>query len=129
MTGVPRSGGEPGSASVLVAVATVVIVTLGSAGLAVAAAAQVAATARTAADLGALAGATSLIQGLQGSIPGDPCAVAADIVARNGAVQRSCDLDDEVNLTVVVAVELPGRLARLPGVGPATAAARAGPAP
>jgi len=94
------------------------------------------AQARAAADLSALAAATVAVAGMRYGDPGEglssgACAVAAHVAALNGARLRSCVLDGGVNVTVSVAVPVaPGHLGRLPGVsGPATAVARAGPAP
>lgn len=119
---------DRGAATVLAAIACVLVITLGAVALLVPAAAQASAVARNAADLGALAGATVLVDGLRGvSPPADPCAVAAALVRRNGATAVSCAIDDTVNVTVRVRRELSGPLARLPAVPAATAAARAGP--
>lgn len=119
---------ERGAATVLTAIACVLAITLGAVTLLVPAAAQASAVARNAADLGALAGATVLVDGFRGvSPPADPCAVAAAVVRRNGATAVSCAIDDTVNVTVRVRRELTGPLARLPAVPAATATARAGP--
>ncbi|GAB4087097.1 hypothetical protein GCM10028784_37270 [Myceligenerans cantabricum] len=75
--------------------------------------------AQSAADLGALAGATALRDG------GDGCATAASVVARNGAEATSCDVPEAgvVRVEVRRAVALPGRW---PSLGAAQVAARAG---
>lgn len=71
--------------------------------------------AQTAADLGALAGASRLLAGQ----PGDPCRAAAEVVRRNGASLSSCS--DEGSGVVTVRVIVRG------AAGSATASARAGP--
>jgi secretion/DNA translocation related TadE-like protein len=97
----------------LVLAVGLVLVAAGVAGAAVGAARVGRHEARTAADLGALAGA-------QRAVEGQPvaCAAAARFVTANGAVMTSCDVQGR---EVVIQVEVPtmGRRAR--------AAARAGP--
>lgn len=119
---------ERGGATVLTIAACAVVLSLGIAALLVAAAAQASATARSAADLGALAGATVLMDRLRGEAHAEPCAAAAAVVARNGAVQESCALDDGVNVTVRARVDLAGPVRTIPGLSAARATARAGPA-
>jgi len=78
--------------------------------------------AQGAADLAALAGADALRHGE------DPCAVASDVAARNGADLDTCTDEGGGVLRVAVHRDAPG-VARLAGSGArATAAARAGPA-
>ncbi|GEL96824.1 Rv3654c family TadE-like protein [Cellulomonas terrae] len=72
--------------------------------------------AQTAADLGALAGASQVLAGQ----PGDPCPVAAEVVRRNGARLSSCTHEGAGVVTVRVVVR--------GAAGSATASARAGPA-
>ncbi len=74
--------------------------------------------AQAAADLSALSGAQHALYGIAPA-----CAEAATIARRMGAVIASCTVED---LDVVVAVSVPVMLGRF-GVGPARAAARAGP--
>ncbi|WP_456844413.1 Rv3654c family TadE-like protein [Cellulomonas sp. P5_C6] len=71
--------------------------------------------AQTAADLGALAGASRLLDAA-----GDPCELAGEVVGRNGARLAGCV--DEGGGVVTVRVVVPGP------AGDAVAAARAGPA-
>ena len=75
--------------------------------------------ARTAADLGALAGATALRDGVT---PGIACMTAVSVAAANGAVLQDCSVGAGSTLLVVAA--------RRPALWPlpATARARAGPA-
>ena len=70
--------------------------------------------AQSAADLGALAGAAALRHGT-----GEACAVAGEVVRRNGARLSDCADDGSGVVRVRVVVRA--------GVGDATAAARAGP--
>ncbi|KRD45675.1 hypothetical protein ASE38_08830 [Cellulomonas sp. Root930] len=111
-----RRGGDRGSGTVLLlALVAVLLVVAGLLGLL--AAAQLArGRAQTAADLGALAGAAQLLAA--GS--GDPCAVAAQTVRRNGGTLAACSDDGQGVLTVRVAVPT--------AIGAASAWARAGPA-
>jgi secretion/DNA translocation related TadE-like protein len=81
--------------------------------------AAMATRAAAAADLAALAAADAA----RGIIPGDPCAVAADVARRNNARVLSCS--EGAGSTVQVRTEL---LVRTP-VGGATGLARAGPPP
>jgi secretion/DNA translocation related TadE-like protein len=75
--------------------------------------------AQSAADLGALAGATALQQG------GDPCQEASDIAAANQAVMIACDVNGQ-DVVVAVRVDGPRWLGQR---GDLTAQARAGPRP
>lgn len=75
--------------------------------------------ARLAADLGSLAGATAIQDGLP---PGAACAQAERVARVNGAAPRSCSVDGEnLDLRVVVPAALWPQ--------PASARARAGPEP
>lgn len=74
--------------------------------------------AQAAADLSALAGAQ---RALYGTAPA--CAQAIAVARRMGAVVTSCVVED---LDVVVSVDVPVVLGQF-GMGPARAAARAGP--
>ena len=106
---------ERGSASILVLAIGLLLVAAGAAGAAVGAARVARHQARTAADLGALAGAIHVIEGRAVA-----CAAAERLVIANGAAIVSCEVRD-LDLVVRVEVDVPG----LPG--PARAAARAGP--
>jgi len=79
-----------------------------------------AAKAATAADLAALAAADAA----RGLTTGDPCQVAADMVARHGAVLVSCEVVGKDADTVQIEVSL---LTGLPW--PAYSKSRAGPPP
>ncbi|HEU4347141.1 MAG TPA: Rv3654c family TadE-like protein [Actinoplanes sp.] len=107
------AGHDRGAASILVLAVGLMLVAAGMAGAAVGAARVGRHEARTAADLGALAGA-------QRAIEGEPvaCAAAARFVTANGAVLTRCDVQ---GLEIVIYVEVPvlSRKAR--------AGARAGP--
>jgi len=74
--------------------------------------------AQAAADLSALAGAQHALYGV-----GVACAETTAVARRMGAAVTRCAVED---LDVVVAVSVPVMLGRF-GVGPARAAARAGP--
>jgi secretion/DNA translocation related TadE-like protein len=114
MTGELGTGrGDRGAATLLVLAVGLVLVAAGVAGAAVGAARVGRHEARTAADLGALAGA-------QRAVEGQPvaCAAAARFVTANGAVLISCTVRNR-EIVVQVAVPVAGRSAR--------AAARAGP--
>jgi len=117
---VSRARGDAGSGTVLVIglVLAAVVVCLAVGVLARAQAARGAAQA--AADLGALAAARHLA-GSGGGAPGDgsPCAVAAEVVAANGAVATSCQVLGGGIVRVTAA--------RSAGFGTASASARAGP--
>jgi secretion/DNA translocation related TadE-like protein len=115
---VRRPGRDSGSASVWLLAAGLVLVAGGMAGATVGAAHVASHRARTAADLGALAGAARAIEGSDAA-----CARAAELVAANGARLTHCRLDG-LDLTVTVEVT-PAPAA---GIGrAATATARAGP--
>ncbi|WP_454050761.1 Rv3654c family TadE-like protein [Cellulomonas sp. Marseille-Q8402] len=109
-----RWGSDRGSGSVLVLVVVAVTVLLtGALGMLVGA--QVARSrAQAAADLGALAAAEHLLRGRAG-----PCAVARDVVERNGAVLASCTVEGGGVVAVRSTAAAP--------VGDATARASAGP--
>jgi secretion/DNA translocation related TadE-like protein len=94
-------------------------------GAAVASAVSAAHRARSAADLGALAGAAALEAGAG---PREACVRADALVASNGARLTGCTASGDGSLLVVD--EVPITL-RLPGGGPdmATARSRAGPSP
>lgn len=111
-----RTRDDRGSGTVLllalVAVALVVAALLG-----LLASAQLArGRAQTAADLGALAGASGMLAGR----PGDPCAAVGEVVRRNGGTLGSCADEGAGVLTVRVVV--------VSATASATAWARAGPA-
>lgn len=111
-----RRGGDRGSGTVLL-LALVAVLLVVAALLGLLAAAQLArGRAQTAADLGALAGATQLLAG--GTV--DPCAVAGQAVRRNGGTLAACTDDGQGVLTVGVVVRS--------ATGTASAWARAGPA-
>lgn len=108
-------GDDQGSGTVLL-LALVAIVLVVAALLGLLASAQLGrGRAQTAADLGALAGASRLLTGQ----PGDPCPAATEVVRRNGASLLSCT--DEGAGVVTVRVVVRG------AAGSATASARAGP--
>ncbi|MFC3382813.1 Rv3654c family TadE-like protein [Couchioplanes azureus] len=109
---------DRGAASIFVLAVGLVLVAGGVAGAAVGAARVGRHEARTAADLGALAGAMRAVEGRQAA-----CARAAEIAAANGGRLTSCRLD---GFDVVIEVETV--VTPLPGLTThASAAARAGP--
>ena len=78
------SGQERGAATVAVAAGCAVTTVLGVVAVMLASVAVAGARARTAADLGALAGATAQVQVLRGVSAGqDACAIASEVVRRN----------------------------------------------
>jgi secretion/DNA translocation related TadE-like protein len=112
------AGRDRGAASLLLLAIGLVLVAAGMAGAAVGAARVGRHEARTAADLGALAGAVRVIEG-----EAVACARAAELVSANGARLTSCRTD---GLDIVVEAEV--TITPLPGlVRRAEAAARAGP--
>jgi secretion/DNA translocation related TadE-like protein len=113
-----RSARDRGAASILVLAIGLVLVAAGVAGGAVGAARVGRHQARTAADLGALAGAARAVQG-----PAVACARARQLAVANRARLLSCRLD---GFEIVIAVRV--TVTPLPGLTRyASAAARAGP--
>ncbi|WP_337352789.1 Rv3654c family TadE-like protein [Mycobacteroides chelonae] len=112
----PRA--EEGSATIVAAAIIVVLLALTAGGAAVGSAVVARHRAQAAADLSALAGAQRALYGTVSA-----CAEATVVARRTGAAVTSCMVDD---LDVVVAVSVPVMLGRF-GMGPARAAARAGP--
>ncbi|KRE42427.1 Rv3654c family TadE-like protein [Knoellia sp. Soil729] len=118
----PERSPEQGSGTVLVVAAIGVLLVLATAGFQLGAAATAAHRARAAADLSALAGATARQGGGGGGVP---CALVADVAARNGADVIACSLGVGESVTVRVSVEVS---THWPGVPDrAVASARAGP--
>ncbi|WP_075299049.1 MULTISPECIES: Rv3654c family TadE-like protein [unclassified Pseudonocardia] len=111
---------DTGVASVWAAIAAAVLLLVGAVGVDVAAAVRARHVAAAAADLSALAAAGRSVEGTEIA-----CRVAADLAARNGAEVAACHLDGWDAL-VEARVRWSGLL---PIGGPATARARAGPAP
>jgi secretion/DNA translocation related TadE-like protein len=110
--------GDRGAASIFVLAVGLVLVAAGLGGAAVGAARVGRHEARTAADLGALAGASRAIEGSAAA-----CARAAQLVAANGARMTACRVE---GLEIIVAAEV--LVTPVPGLTRhATAAARAGP--
>jgi secretion/DNA translocation related TadE-like protein len=104
---------DRGSATIFVLAFGLLLVAAGMAGAAVGMARVGRHEARTAADLGALAGAQRAIEGNRVA-----CAEAGRFVTANGAVMTACEVR---GLDLVVRVEVST------AAGPARAAARAGP--
>lgn len=124
---------DEGSATILVVAGLGVLMMLLLSALGLAAAVLASHRARSAADLGALAGAVSYQEGLGAAAA---CSRAADMVARNAAQLVSCEVDDEgaVLVTVAAPVAGPVRLIRSlgrpsEGTPMAKARSRAGPSP
>ncbi len=113
---VPR---DRGSGVVLVVGAIGALLSLMLGGLMVLSAVLASHRAQAAADLGALAAASSLVAG-EGSAAA--CADGARVVAANAAVLLRCR--DSGGLSVELVVEVPASISR---IGTATARARAGP--
>lgn len=113
-----RGGPDRGSASVWVLAAGLVLVAIAGTGVLSGAAMVARHRAQTAADLGALAGARFVVVESASA-----CALAESIVEANGAAMDTCRIDG-MDLIVAAAVPVAGAP---PGIGPATATARAGP--
>ncbi|UQU64616.1 flp pilus-assembly TadE/G-like family protein [Couchioplanes caeruleus] len=112
------TGRDRGAASIFVLAVGLVLVAGGMAGAAVGAARVGRHEARTAADLGALAGAMRAVEGQQVA-----CARAAELVSANGSRLTGCRLEGREIVVEVDTVVTP-----LPGLERhASAAARAGP--
>lgn len=112
----PRA--EEGSATIVAVAMMVVLLALTAGGAAVGSAVVARHRAQAAADLSALAGAQRALYGAVSA-----CDKVAVVARRMGATVNSCVVED---LDVVVGVSFPAMLGRF-GVGPARAAARAGP--
>lgn len=130
MTGRTRSGrrgsaatgtfDDRGSASVLVVGAIGALVLLLAGAMALLSAVAASHRARAAADLAALAAAGARVDGGDAR---DPCAVASEVAERNGSALAACAVaGDDVTVTVRTPVSWPG-------LGAASARARAGPDP
>lgn len=115
-----REPGERGSGTVLVLGLGLLLLILLGAVLLLLQSAVAAERSATAADLSALAAADT-VRGLRS---GDPCAVAGEVAARNGAALTGCAVNT-ADQSVLVGTEVGLRL--LPW--PATGQARAGPPP
>lgn len=117
---VPADARERGSATVLVLAIVAVAMILAMAAVGLARAAQARGTAQAVADLAAIAAADRAQQ----PVPGDPCALAAQVVARNGAQLIGCSIGAGGMAQVSTALTV----SPLPGwTATATATARAGP--
>lgn len=110
---------QRGSGTVLAVGLSLVVLLAMALILLLAQAAVMASRAATAADLAALAGADAL----RGITTGVPCAVAADVARRHGAVMTSCHLGPEQSVDVRTSINQSLLL------GPATGHSRAGPPP
>ncbi|WP_446666107.1 Rv3654c family TadE-like protein [Flexivirga sp. B27] len=111
---------ERGSATVLVVMSIGVVLLCLAGALALLSAVQASHRARAAADLAALAGARALV----GShATAAPCEVAAGVATQNGGALVECTVAGD---DIMVDVSCP---ASWPGLGRATARARAGPDP
>lgn len=113
-----RRAADRGAATIMVLAIGLVLIGVAVGGAAVGAARVARHEARTAADLGALAGAMRVLEG-----PDTACARAGELVARNGGRLASCTVD---GLDLVIAAEVD--VTPLPGLTrTARTAARAGP--
>jgi secretion/DNA translocation related TadE-like protein len=110
--------GDGGSATIWTLAACALIATFGLTALTAAGAVAARHQARTAADLGALAGAPWTV-----ALPDRACPVAVDIARANGADVVSCHVDG-VDIRLTVSVPVAGAPT---GLDRATATARAGP--
>ena len=122
---------ERGAGTVFAAFALLALLLLAAGGVEVGGAVAARHRAQSAADLAALAGAARLVAGESAAggseSGGDACAVAGDYAGRNGASVLGCEIEG-ADVVVRVGVEMPLGLPLGPvGLGPAVAAARAGP--
>jgi secretion/DNA translocation related TadE-like protein len=111
--------GERGAGTVLVLGLAAVVLLLGVGLAALGSAQQARASAQSAADLGALAGATAIQHGF------DPCSAARAVVARNGATVASCIIKDGGIVELAATTGVRGVPAWAGGMARSTA--RAGP--
>ena len=122
-----RTAHEEGAGTVLLLGVAAVVVLLMLAVGALGTAQRARGAAQAAADLGALAAATALQAGL------DPCVTASEAVERNGAELTDCRPEEGGAVQVAATRSAAGRdspgRAHGWGIGPASAAARAGPRP
>lgn len=118
----PPGRSERGAATVVAVALLGLLVLLGCALSVVAAIFTAHRTAQAAADLAALAGATSVAA--PGSVGGDPCGVAGEVAQANGARLTQCTVDGR---TVTVRVAVPGPRWRGWAAGDLGAESRAGP--
>jgi secretion/DNA translocation related TadE-like protein len=119
-----RGRSDTGSAAVLAAVMTAVLLTLALAGTVLGGLVVGQRRAAAAADLAALAAADAVSPGLPGTAAADPCRQAESIGSANGALLTGCRVEG-LEVVVEVTVEVPSPLGgwwKVPG------AARAGPA-
>src|SRR5690606_1898848 len=116
-------GGERGAGTVLVLGLAAVVLLLVTAVAALGAAQQARSVARSAADLGALAGATALRWGH------DPCTTAERVVRQNDGLAVACGVEDGGVVTVTAARAVVGSAGSWGGLGTAEVTARAGPRP
>lgn len=119
----PEPGCQRGSSTVLVVGLIAAVLTVTVAALAVSSAVRAAHVARSAADLGALAGA---IAHQRGAGRAGACAQARRVAGQQDVRVTLCSVDAEGAVSVTTASPI---VFRLPGVGPGHAAgrARAGP--
>ena len=116
--GIAAAGGDRGFASVMVLAAGAVVVAIATTAMLAGAATIARHQAQSAADFGALAGAARAE--LQ---PDEACAAAQEVVEANHATMSACHLDG-ITLVVTATVDVTDAP---PGIGPATAIARASP--
>jgi secretion/DNA translocation related TadE-like protein len=115
------AGADRGSATVWVALACLVTWSVATVALSVGAAVAARHRAVSSADLAALAGARTLVDGSS-----DPCRAAQRVAAATRARLVACDRLPDGSLQVVTEVALPPILARWSHLPPARARARAG---
>lgn len=122
-----RRGGEVGAGTVLMCGFAVLLMALVAAVALLAQAGATASRAATAADLAALAAADAS----RGLLPGDPCTVAAETAAAQGATLLSCSRDGPGGTVVEVrtSAEMVTAIHWFAVVPDATGRARAGPPP
>lgn len=114
-----RAPVDRGAATVLVLTLVAVVLALSVGGLVIASCLVASQRARVAADLGSLAGASALQDGLPGE---QACSVASRVALANGAATQACSVQGET-------LDLRVRVATALWPQPATARGRAGPQP
>ncbi len=112
-----RRGGDRGAATVFAAFGLLALLAVAAACIQLGGALVARHRAQSAADLGALAGASALYRG------GDACGAVREYVRRNGAEPAGCAVS---GATVLVHTSVALPLAGLPGPSAARAVARAG---
>lgn len=111
---------DTGSASIWTLAVSVVVLMVGCAAMELTGAVAARHQAEAAADLAALAAASTMRDG------GNGCAAAARVAVANHAWESACSVADDASVSVTVVVVLPSALMRWARVGVVEATSRAG---